>query len=124
MAMSPNARVKKPGTPRLPIPKQITRHNAQSHTQPTAPKPTVTAPPVNSAAPPLTVTPPLFDLRKVRIISVKEAAFRSMKSEDTIYKWLRTGRLKGWQPGGSGCNVLISEQSLEEVLESSMQFGR
>ena len=68
--------------------------------------------------------PPVPDLRNEKMLTVKEAAFRSMKSEDTIYKWLRTGRLRGWQLGGHGCNVFVAASSLEEALKSSTQFGK
>lgn len=46
---------------------------------------------------------------------MKEAAFRLRKSDDAVYKWLRTGRLRGWQPGGRGCSILVSESSVEEA---------
>ena len=44
------------------------------------------------------------------------AAFRLGKSEDTIYSWLRMGRLRGWQIGGRRCAVLVSEESIEQAL--------
>ena len=50
-------------------------------------------------------------------MSVKEAAFLLKKHEDTVYLWLRSGRLRGWQPGGPGCGVLVCEASVKEALE-------
>ena len=61
-----------------------------------------------------------LDLRNEKTITVKEAAFRLEKSHDAIYLWLRTGRLRGWQPGGRCCAVLVSEASVEEALSSAI----
>lgn len=45
-------------------------------------------------------------------LTVKEAAFRLGKSNDTVRYWLRTGRLKGWQPGGRKCALAVLETSV------------
>jgi len=58
------------------------------------------------------------ELKNEKTITVKEAAFRLKKSEDAVYLWLRTGRLHGWQPGGRGCAILVSEGSVEAALSS------
>jgi excisionase family DNA binding protein len=50
-----------------------------------------------------------------KTVSVKEAAYRLRKSPDTIYLWLRHGRLKGWQPGGAGCQIQVLESSVEHA---------
>ena len=50
-------------------------------------------------------------------MTVKEAAYRLKKTDDTVYRWLREGRLRGWQPGGHGCTVLVCETSVKEALE-------
>jgi len=68
------------------------------------------------AAPPLR-----YDRDKTRTLTVKDAAFRLNKSADTVYQWLRQGRLRGWQLGGPRCAVMVSEDSVEEVLAGS--FG-
>lgn len=60
--------------------------------------------------------PHSVDLRKENTITVKEAAFRLKKSEDTVYSWLRAGRLRGRQPGGKCCGVLVEVASVEEAL--------
>jgi hypothetical protein len=41
-------------------------------------------------------------------------------SSDTIYKWLRSGRLQGWQFGGAGSSVLVSEASVQTALLRSL----
>lgn len=53
----------------------------------------------------------------MKTVSVKEAAFRLRKSPDSIYTWLRRGRLKGWQPGGHGCQIQVLEASVEQALK-------
>src|SRR5207244_4342681 len=60
--------------------------------------------------------PSLPNLNKERIITVKEAAYRLRKSADAVYLWLRTGRLRGWQPGGRGCQIMVLESSVDEAL--------
>lgn len=56
-----------------------------------------------------------------KTITVKEAAFRLGKSTDAVYKWLRTGRLRGLQPGGRCCAILVVEASVSEALLHSFQ---
>jgi excisionase family DNA binding protein len=51
-----------------------------------------------------------------KTVTVKEAAFRLRKSPDAVYGWLRSGRLRGWQPGGPCCPILVEESSLDEAL--------
>ena len=55
----------------------------------------------------------LFDAKE-KTITVKEAAFRLNKTEDAIRRWLHTGRLQGWQPGGRCCSVMVLESSVEQ----------
>jgi len=60
-------------------------------------------------------------------MTVKEAAYRLRKTDDTVLRWLRDGRLRGWQPGGKCCAVLVCEASVREALEcqagSDGKFG-
>ncbi|MBI4465145.1 MAG: hypothetical protein HY647_10610 [Acidobacteria bacterium] len=64
-----------------------------------------------------------LDLRTEKTLTVKEAAFRLGKSEDAVCWWLRTGRLRGWQPGGRGCAILVSEDSVAEALSCTVVSG-
>ena len=64
-----------------------------------------------------------FDRNKANTLSVKEAAFRLSKSEDTVYCWLRAGRLRGWQLGGLRCAVVVSEESVERALLGAEEIG-
>ena len=56
-----------------------------------------------------------------KTITIKEAAFRLGKSPDAIYHWLRSGRLRGRQPGGRGCAILVVESSVNEALRCSFR---
>ena len=49
-------------------------------------------------------------------MTVKDAAYRLKKHEDTVYLWLRSGRLRGWQLGGPRCAVLVEKASVEKAL--------
>ena len=71
-----------------------------------------------------TASPTRFDRNTTRTIPVKEAAYRLKKHKDTIYVWLRTGRLRGWQLGGPGCAVMVCEESVEEALAGVLGTGR
>jgi excisionase family DNA binding protein len=59
-----------------------------------------------------------MDPSQLRMVSVKEAAYRLRKSPDSIYAWLRRGRLRGWQPGGHGCQIQVIEASVDEALKN------
>jgi excisionase family DNA binding protein len=61
---------------------------------------------------------PVFrqSLRDEKTVTVKEAAFRLGKSPDAVYQWLRSGRLRGRQPGGRCCAIMVLESSIEEAL--------
>ena len=49
-------------------------------------------------------------------MTVKDAAYRLKKHEDTVYLWLRSGRLRGWQLGGNRCAVMVDAASVEKAL--------
>ena len=61
-----------------------------------------------------------LDLSKENTVTVKEAAFRLKKSVDAVYLWLQSGRLRGWQPGGRRCPILVTEASIAEALSCSL----
>ena len=144
MAVSPKFVIRKRGTPRLPkgkpssargrhrvVPKSssgtmpASRAASNTHQTPTPPSaggniahrageiPDSQVP----SAPIITPSAPAaLDVHKERTVTVKEAAFRLGKSDDAIRLWLRSGRLKGWQPGGRRCAILVAEASVEEAL--------
>ena len=54
---------------------------------------------------------------QTKTVSVKEAAFRLRTSPDSVYAWLRRGRLLGLQPGGPRCQIQVVESSIEQALK-------
>ena len=91
----------------LLVPAKTETHNSQreSENKPNA------SPPANPVSAPRPLDP---DPEKT--ITVKEAAYRLKKTDDTVLRWLRDGRLRGWQPGGNHCGVLVEKASVEEAL--------
>ena len=85
-------------------------HNSQGDSQNKA----NASPPANPVS-----APRPFDRDKEKTMSVKEAAFLLKKHEDTVYLWLRSGRLRGWQPGG-----LPSEGSMPKDGPSDAQLWK
>ena len=67
--------------------------------------------------------PKPFDREKDKTMTVKDAAYRLKKSEDTVCLWLRMGRLRGWQLGGNRCAVLVDAASVEKALICEMGTG-
>lgn len=126
----------KRGTPRLPIRKHASLHDAapkpaSAHRSVGGPSARVGSSPApgivpNVAADQASATQPTqlpsaeptqrFNLSEERLLTVKEAAYRLGKSPFTIRTWLRSGLLRGWQPGGLHCSLMVSEASVEEVL--------
>lgn len=103
--------------PRLPRgPKPVPQHNPPVRPSPGNSGADASSPPQPSEA------PAVFDRNTARTLSVKEAAFRLNKSDDTILLWLRQGRLRGWQLGGRRCSVLVSEESVEQALLEAAQI--
>jgi excisionase family DNA binding protein len=84
---------------------------------PSSPAPA--SPPGESSSPKPSAAAKAFDWGTAKTLSVKEAAFRLNKSEDTVHLWLRAGRLRGWQLGGRRCAILVSEESVERALRQA-----
>jgi excisionase family DNA binding protein len=108
----------KPGTPRLPITKHAVLHRAAPNVAAKHPRATQ---PANDPTP-----EPVqhLNLGKERLLTVKEAAYRLGKNPGAVRAWLHCGRLSGWQPGGHGCSLMVSEASLEEMLILPVGFRK
>lgn len=48
-----------------------------------------------------------------RLLTVGEVAARMRASQETVRRWLRTGRLRGFQPGGTRLGWRISEAEVQ-----------
>jgi excisionase family DNA binding protein len=80
--------------------------------------------PCQLPAKPPSAAEPMLDLGKERTLTVKEVAFRLGKSDEAVRQLLRAGRLRGWQVGGKFAQMLVSEESVEEMLiTGTRRFG-
>ena len=131
-------KIRKPkrGTPRLPIAHKTTLHIAArksgvAHSSaPAAPALSSAAPavadkhPQTSPSAPLPTPAPPTNLGEERLLTVKEAAYRLGKHPSSIREWLHAGRLRGWQPGGQRCTLMVSEVSVEDMLSLPLGFRK
>jgi excisionase family DNA binding protein len=52
-------------------------------------------------------------------LTVKEIADRMRVTEFTVRNWLRSGRLKGYRPGGTKAGWRVRESDLDRFIEAS-----
>jgi excisionase family DNA binding protein len=55
-----------------------------------------------------------------RLLTVREVAERIRSSPETVRRWLRQGKLRGFRPGGTKLGYRVPESELQRFLE--MQF--
>ncbi len=51
-----------------------------------------------------------------RLLTVPEVAERMRSSEETVRRWLRSGRLRGFQPGGTRLGWRITESEMRRFM--------
>ena len=61
--------------------------------------------------------------REERLLTVKQITERLQVSQDSVYRWLADGRLKGVRLGGTRVGWRISEKDLREFLEKRRGQG-
>lgn len=54
-----------------------------------------------------------------RLLTVREVAERIRSSPQTVRRWLRQGRLRGFQPGGTKLGYRVRESDLQRFLSQS-----
>jgi excisionase family DNA binding protein len=59
----------------------------------------------------------MMDKQEGRWLRVHEAAQRLDVHDQTLYKWIREGRLPSVQLGGSGAPLRIPERALEQWID-------
>jgi excisionase family DNA binding protein len=52
-------------------------------------------------------------------LTTREIAQRLKLTEYTVREWLRTGRLKGYRPGGDRAGWRVRESDLQQFLETT-----
>ena len=56
-----------------------------------------------------------------RLLTVREVADRLRSSPETVRRWLRGGKLRGFRLGGTKLGYRIPEQELERLLHFTDQ---
>jgi excisionase family DNA binding protein len=54
-----------------------------------------------------------------RLLTVREVAERIRSSPETVRRWLRQGKLRGFRPGGTKLGYRVPESELQRFLSES-----
>jgi excisionase family DNA binding protein len=54
-----------------------------------------------------------------RLLTVREVAERIRSSPETVRRWLRQGKLRGFRPGGTKLGYRVPEGELQRFLAES-----
>jgi excisionase family DNA binding protein len=57
-----------------------------------------------------------------RLLTVREVAERIRSSPETVRRWLRQGKLRGFRPGGTKLGYRVPEAELDRFLAESDQL--
>ena len=58
-------------------------------------------------------------MNEQRLLTVREVAERLRSSPETVRRWLRQGKLRGFRPGGTKLGYRVSESELQRFIASS-----
>jgi len=58
-------------------------------------------------------------MNEQRLLTVREVAERLRSSPETVRRWLRQGRLRGFRPGGTKLGYRVPESELQRFLALS-----
>jgi excisionase family DNA binding protein len=58
-----------------------------------------------------------------RLLTVREVAERIRSSPETVRRWLRQGKLRGFRPGGTKLGYRVPESELQRFLEMQLRPG-
>ena len=59
-----------------------------------------------------------------RLLTVREVAERLRSSPETVRRWLRQGKLRGFQPGGTKLGYRVPESELQRFIALSQSSAR
>ena len=59
-----------------------------------------------------------------RLLTVREVAERIRSSPETVRRWLRQGKLRGFRPGGTKLGYRVPESELQRFLEDQSRQTR
>jgi excisionase family DNA binding protein len=54
-----------------------------------------------------------------RLLTVRDVAERLRSSPETVRRWLRQGKLRGFRPGGTKLGYRVSESELQRFIQQS-----
>jgi len=54
-----------------------------------------------------------------RLLTVREVAERLRSSPETVRRWLRQGKLRGFRPGGTKLGYRVPESELQRFLRAA-----
>jgi excisionase family DNA binding protein len=54
-----------------------------------------------------------------RLLTVREVADRLRSSPETVRRWLRQGKLRGFRPGGTKLGYRVPEEELQRFIKLS-----
>ena len=57
-------------------------------------------------------------MNEQRLLTVREVAERLRSSPETVRRWLRQGRLRGFRPGGAKLGYRVPESELQRFIAS------
>jgi excisionase family DNA binding protein len=55
-------------------------------------------------------------MNEQRLLTVREVADRLRSSPETVRRWLRQGKLRGFRPGGTKLGYRVPESELQRFL--------
>jgi excisionase family DNA binding protein len=55
-------------------------------------------------------------MNEQRLLTVREVAERLRSSPETVRRWLRQGKLRGFRPGGTKLGYRVPESELQRFL--------
>jgi excisionase family DNA binding protein len=56
-------------------------------------------------------------MNEERLLTVREVADRLRASPETVRRWLRHGKLRGFRPGGTKLGYRVTESELQRFLQ-------
>jgi excisionase family DNA binding protein len=62
-------------------------------------------------------------MNEQRLLTVREVAERLRSSPETVRRWLRQGKLRGFRPGGTKLGYRVTESELQRFLRDSGEGG-
>jgi excisionase family DNA binding protein len=63
-------------------------------------------------------------MNEQRLLTVREVAERLRSSPETVRRWLRQGKLRGFRPGGTKLGYRVPESELQRFLQLAEREGR